>query len=509
MQSAQEMTMHRPRSKNRRIVGLLTTLLLATSASATINQPGTLDPFWGTGSALGPGKVIATLPTANNSANAMVLQPDGKVILAGGCNNSFCAARHLSDGTLDASFGALGSVVTPVGGASDAANAVVLQSDGKIILAGTCSNGAVTNFCALRYQPNGTLDTSFNSIGTLGTSLTGSYDKANAAVLQPDGKLVLAGTCGVEPTRDFCAARYLPNGTLDAAFGISGKLILPVGGGDDDAKTVALTPDGKLVLAGRCKAGAIFQFCAVRLNSGTGTLDSTFNGTGTLGTFVGDSSVIVTSAIVQPDLKLVLIGACQSNSVGNFCAVRYDRFGALDQGFGIGGKVITPVGVESSPFASALQPDGKLLLAGGCNDGTRSIFCALRYHSNASLDTSFNNIGTLGTAVAAQSDEAVAVAVQPDGKFILAGSCYAGGHSKFCTARYDGGPFGYKNCSLDIDGDGRLLATTDSLIHARIALGITGPAVVTDITFPPNATRNTWPLIRDYLVTQCGMSLVQ
>ena len=79
---------------------------------------------------------------------------------------------------------------------------------------------------------------------------------------------------------------------------------------------------------------------------------------------------------------------------------------------------------------------------------------------------------------------------------------------KLCLARYEGGPFDARNCSLDTDGDGRVLATTDMLIGTRVALGITGNAVIGGITFAPNATRNTWPLIRDFLVTQCGMSLV-
>ncbi len=96
-----------------------------------------------------------------------------------------------------------------------------------------------------------------------------------------------------------------------------------------------------------------------------------------------------------------------------------------------------------------------------------------------------------------------------DGKIVASGNCGVGNLAVLCLARYDGGPFGYKNCSLDIDGDNRVLATTDSLIHARIALGITGNAVTSGISFPPTATRNTWPLIRDHLVTQCGMSLVQ
>ena len=80
--------------------------------------------------------------------------------------------------------------------------------------------------------------------------------------------------------------------------------------------------------------------------------------------------------------------------------------------------------------------------------------------------------------------------------------------SKFCLARYEGGPFGAQNCSLDFDGDGRVTATTDVLIGTRIALGINSSAALNGINFPATATRNTWPLIRDYLVAQCGMSLV-
>ena len=96
-----------------------------------------------------------------------------------------------------------------------------------------------------------------------------------------------------------------------------------------------------------------------------------------------------------------------------------------------------------------------------------------------------------------------------DGKIILAGYCANGAVDAFCALRYDGGPFGYQNCKQDIDGDGVFLATTDALINMRIALGVTGDSVVNGINFSASATRKTWPLIRDYLVTQCGMSLVQ
>ena len=113
------------------------------------------------------------------------------------------------------------------------------------------------------------------------------------------------------------------------------------------------------------------------------------------------------------------------------------------------------------------------------------------------------------TLLGNQDSAGYAMALQPDGKVLLVGNCYGGSNPDFCAARYDGGPFAYQNCKLDLDGDGRVLATTDMLIGTRIALGMAGSAVVNGINFPATATRNTWPLIRDYLVTQCGLSLVQ
>ena len=160
-----------------------------------------------------------------------------------------------------------------------------------------------------------------------------------------------------------------------------------------------------------------------------------------------------------------------------------------------------------------LQPDGWVLLAGHCSNGTNYDFCAVRYLANGTLDTTWNSTGTspgkVITAIGGGGDYARAVMLQPDGKVLVAGYCSNGANDDFCAARYDGGPFGYQNCKPDNDGDGSFLATTDALIYTRIALGITGPAVIGGITFAPTATRNTWPLIRDYLVTQCGMSLVQ
>ena len=202
-----------------------------------------------------------------------------------------------------------------------------------------------------------------------------------------------------------------------------------------------------------------------------------------------------------------LVTPCAHATVGQPGTL--DPFWATGSPLGAG-KVITPVG-SSFDYATAmtLQPDGKVLVAGYCFNGTNNDFCAARYLANGTLDTSWNGTGTVITPIGCSDDFATAMTLQPDGKVLLAGRCSNGTNYDFCVARYDGGPFGYQNCKPDLDGDGSFLATTDALINMRIALGLTGPAVVNGITFPPTATRNTWPLIRDYLVTQCGMSLVQ
>ena len=190
---------------------MLCALMVAVVSHATVNQPGTLDPFFTTGSPIGAGKVITPI-AGGGAANAIALQLDGKVILAGYCNFDFCAARYNASGTLDATFGG-GIVVTPVGPGSDYASAVVVQADGKVALAGSCGRGFPyldTDFCALRYNANGMLDTSFGNGGKVITVLGANSNSATALLQQPDGKLVMAGIVTTEPLTSFARCATTP-----------------------------------------------------------------------------------------------------------------------------------------------------------------------------------------------------------------------------------------------------------------------------------------------------------
>ena len=353
--------------------------LVATYAHAIVGQPGTLDTTWN-----GTGKVITLIGGSLNNAYATILQPDGKVLLAGACWNNnnifdFCAARYLTNGTLDTTWNGTGTVITPVGSSNNIATAMTQQPDGKVLLAGRCSNGSNFDMCAARYLPNGTLDTTWNATGKVITSISSGTDAANAIALQPDGKVLLAGSCYNGANNDFCVARYLASGTLDTTWNGTGTVITPMGIIGNFARATTLQPDGKVLLAGNCSNGTNNDFCAARYLP-DGTLDTTWNGTGKIITPIGSNDDFGSAMTLQPDGKVLLAGFCSNGANNDFCALRYLSNGTLDTTWNSTGKVITPIGGGNDfAYAMTLLPDGKVLLAGYCNDTTISGFCLARY----------------------------------------------------------------------------------------------------------------------------------
>jgi uncharacterized delta-60 repeat protein len=480
--------------------------------------PGDLDTNFGSA-----GFVVTNVSTLGVRADyvyATALQPSNKVVVGGACTGSgktdFCLVRYTANGALDTSFGSSGKVITSVSGGNDLGASVAIQRDDKILLGGYCLAGLKHDFCLVRYTSDGVLDSTFGANGIVVTQFPspfGSDDYGQSLALQPDGKIVFAGYCndGSLSGNTFCVARYNVNGTLDSSFGSGGlltRVIAPAGafGGSSIATAIAVQLDGKLVITGWCLVGSRFDFCTTRLNA-DGSPDVSFGDMqGNAITPIGASNANAYSTALQPDGKIVVAGVCNNF---DFCVVRYETNGVLDTKFGINGKMIVDLLSMSSDTGInlALQPDGKILQAGFCQS-SNYYFCVARFNSDGSLDTTFANGGKLLSSLrGGTEDVGRALALQADGKIVIAGNCKIAGSVDFCVARYEGGPFGYRNCTLDIDGDGKVTATIDSLIHARIALGITGNAVIGGIAFPSNATRKTWADIRGYLVTQCGMLL--
>ncbi len=268
----------------------------------------------------GTGMVVTPLGTGNDYGNALAIQPDGKIILAGGSLNAnfdFGLVRYNANGTLDGSFGAGGKVMTDLRGAEDWGAAVLRQPDGKIIVAGHSSNGANTDFALVRYNgADGSLDTSFGSGGKVYTAIGPGDDKGQAAALQPDGKIVVAGFAQNGSNNDFAVVRYNPDGSLDTTFGFGGKLTTPIGAGDDNANGVVLQSDGRIVVVGQSYNTVTqdYDFAMVRYNP-DGSLDNScgqvFYSIGTNGANLatGSPSLTLTSGTAT-------LSAAQTNNVG-------------------------------------------------------------------------------------------------------------------------------------------------------------------------------------------------
>ena len=417
----------RKRARRLLLAACLLAVLLISSAQAT---PGGLDPTFGAS-----GKVTTSMGS-QAFGYGLALQPDGNIVVAGmGYNNAtaqdFGLARYKPDGSLDTSFGATGKVTTAFGVGYDGADDLAVQPDGKLVAAGVSSNGSNVDFALARYHSDGSLDTSFNGTGTVTTPIGQGYDAAYALALQPDGKLVAAGRSSNGSNNDFALARYNPNGTLDSGFGSGGKVTTAIGPSDDEAYALALQPDGKLVAAGLIRNGSQTVFALARYNP-NGSLDASFNGTGKVTTAHGATYASANALALQPDGKLVAAGVGQNGPQFVFALVRYHPDGSLDTSFDATGKVTTAIGQSQDSVSDlALQPDGKVVAAGYSYSGADRDLAFARYNADGTLDPGFGSGGKITTAIGPGHDNAYGLALQPDGKLVAAGTTWDG--SKRCS----------------------------------------------------------------------------
>ncbi|MBP6290306.1 MAG: InlB B-repeat-containing protein [Spirochaetes bacterium] len=392
---------------------------------------GSLDDSFGSG-----GKVITPVGSSNDLRNAMALQNDGKILVAGcslGSNQDFAVVRYNPDGTLDTGFGSGGKVITPVGSSDDFGRAMALQNDGKILVAGH-SLGSNYDFAVVRYNPDGMLDTGFGSGGKVITPVGSSDDFGRAMALQNDGKILVAGYSSNGSNADFAVVRYNPGGTLDTGFGNGGKVITSVGSSNNRVHALALQNDGKILVAG-CSLGSNQDFAVVRYNP-DGTLDTGFGNGGNVITPVGSSNDRGYALALQNDGKILVAGYSYNGSNPDFAVVRYNPDGTLDTGFGSGGKVITPVGSSDDfGYAMALQNDGKILVAGYSSNGSNYDFAVVRYNPDGMLDTGFGSGGKVITPVSPSSDCGYVMALQNDGKILVAGYSSNGSNYDFAVIR--------------------------------------------------------------------------
>jgi uncharacterized delta-60 repeat protein len=350
---------------------------------------------------------------------AAALQPDGKIVVLTGNDE---VARFLSNGTLDTSFGHGGSVATSF---ATSPVALALQSDGKIVLAGRINNATQDVFAVARLNANGSVDTAFGAGGTVTTDM-GFPGTTEAVVIQPDGKILLGGTVlGTDETlpNEVALVRYNPDGSLDSTFGNSGGFANGPGEVEvisvQGATTVAVLSDGDiLVLNFAVGGGAIAQF------SPTGSLRSTVT-SGTIAAtskggnpvFQADGAFIVSNGI--------LVGTPRNKDLDTQVA-RFTATGQLDPTFKTTVfDIIGEGGSSNSDFLNsvALQADGKVVLAGTHSHAfTNSVNALVRLNSNGSFDTSFGTNGIVTNKLPSNTEGLNLVLIQTDGKILALGT---------------------------------------------------------------------------------------
>jgi uncharacterized delta-60 repeat protein len=415
----------------------LTVALAAGLVPSAQAAPGDLDPSFGSG-----GLATADFGGRGDFGLAVALQPDGKIVSVGNSSTSspfslaFALSRHNPDGTLDPTFGNGGTVLTSFGTANSAGSDVAIQPDGRIVAVGFAGG----DFGVARYLPDGALDTGFGTGGLVTTDF-GGFDQANGVALQPDGKIVvvgpLQGAVGV--------ARYNPNGSLDTAFGTSGKVVTDATPSFDGAFDVAVAATGAIVVGGGTGLAPLgtSDFLILRYRP-DGSLDPSFGTGGIVTTDFGGGDIAFAIGLAAGG-KITTAGGTNVNDAGDFAVAQYNTDGSPDVGFGSGGVLTTDVtsGSHDTGNGVVVLADGRVAVAGisGSAPGS-TVFALVRYSAAGAVDTTFGSGGRSTASFGNPVNNAFDVAAQPDGKFVVVGGTadFSRGVSDFALARFLGDP---------------------------------------------------------------------
>jgi uncharacterized delta-60 repeat protein len=419
-----------------------------TSAVAWAANPAALDSSFS-----GDGKQTLDFGFAAKSdqANGVVALPSGKIVAVGyatqaGSNDSFAVARLNPNGEPDPDFSGDGRRVVDFSAVHDYGTAVTAQPDGRIVVAGYVQNG--TNdyeFGVTRLTSGGQLDSTFSQDGKQMTDFSsgGDDDEAYAVAIQADGRIVVAGYSDTGAGNKFAIARYMPNGSLDDSFSGDGKRLLGFPpGGDDEAFGLAIQADGRIVIVGEsARAPGDFDFALARLLPGGG-IDSSFSGDGRrLVSFAGSD---IPRGVGVAGSRIVAAGESRRGANAyDFAVAALHPDGTLDPGWSQDGKRLDSFGSASGDRgnAVAIQPNGKVIVAGTASEPTDTHFALIRYRSNGTRDPTFAGDGVRFTDFAdGPYDGAKAVDLDENGRIVLAGYAHTGSYTKFAFARYLGGP---------------------------------------------------------------------
>jgi len=378
----------------------------------------------------GDGKVRTEFePGSYDEGQSIAIQADGNIIVGGGTQGNsginFGLVRYRAiNGGLDSSFDLDGKVFAYTGGGPSNFRAVAVQTDGKIVAVGTADISiGTTGFLVARFDRSGALDTTFSSDGYTITNIGGNGGGAAAVAIQTDGKIVVTGTC----VSALCAARYKTSGDLDPTFSPggfpAGTIWINPGNFTYSGNGIAVQPSGRIIIAAGRKTSSPSGLERSQLWAfdATGAMDGTFAGGGISEISTGSFNQGFRAIKLQADGKILAVADGLEDTTEDFCVVRFDSNGNVDNSFDGDGKAFVDFGLADSVNAVDIQTDGKILLTGKARVGTRTVLATARLLSNGSPDFAFGVNSKVTTTIGSTNDVANAIRVQPSGKIIVAG----------------------------------------------------------------------------------------
>jgi uncharacterized delta-60 repeat protein len=335
-------------------------------------------------------------------------------------------------GSLDSSFGTGGKVVTSINSGADKAYAVALQTDGKIIAAGMTTNASTgKDFACLRYNSNGTLDSTFGTSGIVTNDVqTGSDDVVYSIAIQADGKIILAGYSDDGSNKNAALIRLNTNGTLDTSFGTSGKVLTDfITGRADEIKTVKIhSLTGNIVVGGTSSLTSTNSQAIIARYTSTGLLDTTFNTTGKIlldddsgsGTYFN----VIEDLAVKSNGKISAVGWINQQGLqwsANYYGCRINNNGSMDTSFSTNGYIVTNGGfnADDKSFSMILNSDDSILYSGGGYLSTLQYDYFLGLYDSTGSTAVGKALFDYGSLV---KDIAYGMGIDSTGKIVLAGS---------------------------------------------------------------------------------------
>jgi len=383
---------------------------------------------------------------ANAFGRSLAIQVDGKPVLAcivsNGFNPDFALVRLTTDGIPDTTFGTNGMVITDFAQQNDFPGAIAIDGLDRIVVAGSTESGNGDDFAVARYLPNGILDSTFHHHGFVNQPL-GTTSSCNAVAIQPDNKIVTGGYF-FNPSslmNEFALMRFNEDGTLDETFNEDGIVTTNMIIGNGIGKAMALQQDGKIILTGQAFNDATFLWeIGIARYDTNGEPDSSFDEDGLAFLSVPGGNFTITSMDLQDDKKIVVggfFGTAPSNN--RFAVARFHDDGKPDLDFGDNGVVLDSYGAEDNQVTTLVtQPDGYILVAGTSLSGNADRFAIARLTPDGDKDMTFGDEGVV-IDVIGQNDGISSMALQQDGKLVVAGESFNGTKFSIAFARYETG----------------------------------------------------------------------